>query len=364
MLKKVLINIAIIFLCILGISAEGRAEEWSENNCIEVVSKYYDLMYDSYLSLQVQDFSDVLDMDVPQNINKIVALNRVVTNWEYQLGVNPELIHPTRKWYLLNLQNYYKEGENLVVNVNVQIELGETYPIFICKGTNVFYLAVENGKLKIVRHEYEGRDLFEGEGNEVQSFNKELFIQELNNITQQKVIEDANEAYLVMPAGTIGFNKQRAYNYATTYASQHNPFFHYYQGANCTNFVSPIVSYGFGDTENALLNTSYRVTSSWQGNGSGGTTNWVSVVDFWNYMCSAKSLGPVVNTRTTPTVGCVMQLYNASAAYWKHSVYIYAYVNGDYKCAQNSADTIRSFNDYAALGFSNRRYFVPMYFYE
>lgn len=238
MLKKVLINIAIIFLCILGISAEGRAEEWSENNCIEVVSKYYDLMYDSYLSLQVQDFSDVLDMDVPQNINKIVALNRVVTNWEYQLGVNPELIHPTRKWYLLNLQNYYKEGENLVVNVNVQIELGETYPIFICKGTNVFYLAVENGKLKIVRHEYEGRDLFEGEGNEVQSFNKELFIQELNNITQQKVIEDANEAYLVMPAGTIGFNKQRAYNYATTYASQHNPFFHYYQGANCTNFVS------------------------------------------------------------------------------------------------------------------------------
>lgn len=97
MLKKVLINIAIIFLCILGISAEGRAEEWSENNCIEVVSKYYDLMYDSYLSLQVQDFSDVLDMDVPQNINKIVALNRVVTNWEYQLGVNPELIHPTRK---------------------------------------------------------------------------------------------------------------------------------------------------------------------------------------------------------------------------------------------------------------------------
>lgn len=30
MLKKVLINIAIIFLCILGISAEGRAEEWSE----------------------------------------------------------------------------------------------------------------------------------------------------------------------------------------------------------------------------------------------------------------------------------------------------------------------------------------------
>lgn len=55
---------------------------------------------------------------------------------------------------------------------------------------------------------------------------------------------------------------------------------------------------------------------------------------------------------------------NASAAYWKHSVYIYAYVNGDYKCAQNSADTIRSFNDYAALGFSNRRYFVPMYFYE
>ena len=259
---------------------------------------------------------------------------------------------------------YYKEGENLVVNVNVQIELGETYPIFICKGTNVFYLAVENGKLKIVRHEYEGRDLFEGEANEVQSFNKELFIQELNNITQQKVIEDANEAYLVMPAGTIGFNKQRAYNYATTYASQHNPFFHYYQGANCTNFVSQIVSYGFGDTENALLNTSYRVTSSWQGNGSGGTTNWVSVVDFWNYMCSAKSLGPVVNTRTTPTVGCVMQLYNASAAYWKHSVYIYAYVNGDYKCAQNSADTIRSFNDYAALGFSNRRYFVPMYFYE
>ncbi len=36
MLKKVLINIAIIFLCILGISAEGRAEEWSENNCKEM----------------------------------------------------------------------------------------------------------------------------------------------------------------------------------------------------------------------------------------------------------------------------------------------------------------------------------------
>lgn len=35
MLNKVLINIAIIFLCILGISAEGRAEEWSENNCNE-----------------------------------------------------------------------------------------------------------------------------------------------------------------------------------------------------------------------------------------------------------------------------------------------------------------------------------------
>lgn len=30
MLKKVLINIAIIFLCILGISAEGRAEEMKE----------------------------------------------------------------------------------------------------------------------------------------------------------------------------------------------------------------------------------------------------------------------------------------------------------------------------------------------
>ena len=47
--------------------------------------------------MSIEEIADVLDMDVPQNINKIVALNRVVTNWEYQLGVNPELIHPTKE---------------------------------------------------------------------------------------------------------------------------------------------------------------------------------------------------------------------------------------------------------------------------
>lgn len=51
-------------------------------------------------------------------------------------------------------------------------------------------------------------------------------------------------------------------------------------------------------------------------------------------------------------------------AYWKHSVYIYAYQNGSYKCAQNSADGLRDYNDYAGLGFSSRRFFVPTYFYE
>lgn len=35
MLKKVLINIAIIFLCILGISAEGRANEREEDRCVK-----------------------------------------------------------------------------------------------------------------------------------------------------------------------------------------------------------------------------------------------------------------------------------------------------------------------------------------
>lgn len=373
MMKKILnIIMTITMMCVLGTVPSSVYADPLQDECFAVVEAYYERMYDSYLSMNLEDFSDVLDMDMTQNTNKIMALQRVIENWKYAVQTVDNLEFPERLRFSIEVTSFSHTANGYSIEVNITTDAGIAYPIFISRGLNTFRLHERNGNMLIYEHDYDGLEWFEQSKTDLAFGNLSAYIMTMHQnydwINNNSVQFTAAMISEPVPLNTVyhAFNFQRAKNYALAYSYNPNPHFYYYSGANCTNFISQLVAYGFGATEDAsLLNTSYRMTPAWWGGASGGSTNWVGVDEFFTYLHTPKTVGPTVATTdpTGPCVGAIMQLYSANYGFWKHSAYIFAYEGGNYKCAQNSTNTIHNFYDYSP-DFTQRRYCVPTYFLE
>lgn len=148
--------------------------------------------------------------------------------------------------------------------------------------------------------------------------------------------------------------------YAKTFSKSYNPLFYSAPG-DCSNFVSQCIwaaygGYDFSSTETSYENIrkKYRmVPGSWHGNEGGGTINWESVENLYNYLCKEKTIGPngigLNNKKTFESLapssinlGDVLQFGSVNKRY-SHSVYV-THINGngtkysDIYISQHTAD--------------------------
>ncbi|CDM68681.1 putative membrane protein [Clostridium bornimense] len=148
--------------------------------------------------------------------------------------------------------------------------------------------------------------------------------------------------------------------YAKTFSKSYNPLFYSAPG-DCSNFVSQCIwaaygGYDFSSTETSYENIrkKYRmVPGSWHGNEGGGTINWESVENLYNYLCKEKTIGPngvgLNNKKTYESLspssinlGDVLQFGSINKRY-SHSVYV-THINGngskysDIYISQHTAD--------------------------
>ena len=148
--------------------------------------------------------------------------------------------------------------------------------------------------------------------------------------------------------------------YAKTFSKSYNPLFYSAPG-DCSNFVSQCIWAAYGGYDFSSTKISYEnirkkyrmVPGTWHGNEGGGTTNWESVENLYNFLCKEKAIGPngigLNNKKTFESLspssinlGDVLQFGSVNKRY-SHSVYV-TYINGngnkysDIYISQHTAD--------------------------
>jgi len=127
----------------------------------EVVAKYYDLAYDIYLSMEMQDMSDVLDMSSIQNQNFVDALEANTIRWEYSIQKGYTI--DTRERYPLyyDFAKIDKKDGTVIVTVDISGDDTQAYPPFVVFGENKFVLKQIENTWLITQHDYNDIHLFE-----------------------------------------------------------------------------------------------------------------------------------------------------------------------------------------------------------
>lgn len=139
--------------------------------------------------------------------------------------------------------------------------------------------------------------------------NIDKYAKEFNNLNTIKNIQTKSNSAIAL--SSYYYNRGNAVSYAHTYALSPNSAWRYYDGEDCTNFVSQCVYYG-----------GIPASSYWYGY----TPQWVNVVSFYYYMIQngyASSDDRFYNVQ----LGDVVQLYNSSHGEWSHSVILTKYTS-------------------------------------
>ncbi len=186
---------------------------------------------------------------------------------------------------------------------------------------------------------------------------------ELMEITQQ----DGDYSVNANPYTSYAYSKTRAVNYAMEFYNKRNTYFYDIKNANCTNFVSQCVSYGFGSSSSTSYtnSSSYRMknngnySTGWYATQWGCSGPWESVNAHWTYMTSTKTNaeGPRVMQINQSQIGLgdVMQLDFDNDGTYDHSV-ICVQTN-PLKFAQNTYDDLKLFTQYSSD--YGKRYYRP-----
>lgn len=176
---------AVLLLLSASLSLSACSCTTKEEQAIQdVIQEYYDRSYQSWLTLEMEDFTDLLCADSIQMENYETALEENIYRWEQTKKYDPEQV-AARKRYTI-----YYDFESITLNetattATVSVTLsGETkgepaYPIFVVLGPNMFTLKKEGDLWKISSHEYEEATLFEQSLTERISFNKEAIEKEV-----------------------------------------------------------------------------------------------------------------------------------------------------------------------------------------
>ncbi len=183
--KKLFAMLGAVLLLLSSLSLSACSRTTKEEQAIQdVIQEYYDRSYQSWLTLEMEDFTDLLCADSIQMENYETALEENIYRWEQIKKYDPEQV-AARKRYTI-----YYDFENITLNetattATVSVTLsGEAkgepaYPAFVVLGPNTFTLKKEGNLWKISSHEYEDATLFEQSLTERISFDKEAIEKEV-----------------------------------------------------------------------------------------------------------------------------------------------------------------------------------------
>ena len=195
----------------------------------------------------------------------------------------------------------------------------------------------------------------------LKNYLNKLEIKEQNRI--EHIVDSSKENIISYDKFTreySNYSPDKGILYAKTFSKSYNPLFYSAPG-DCSNFVSQCIWAAYGGYDFSSNKISYEnirkkyrmVPGLWHGNEGGGTPNWESVENLYNYLCKEKTIGPngigLNNKKTFESLspssinlGDILQFGSINKRY-SHSVYV-TYINGngtkysDIYISQHTAD--------------------------
>ena len=351
-----------------------------------VVSEYYRCLNDIYCGASVEKLYHYLDMEFVQNRNVVIAMKSLLYSRKYMEQFGQVIDKSNTPYEITFLSCKYASDDLCYVNIIMNLKKKVVYPTFLAQGEETFVLKQTVNGWKIIKHNWVGMPIFELSEEEELSYSPERIEKNLQSVIYGKreteelsdeVLKEAlNDVLLRNPTAVIvhTYNPVYGVSYAVDTAATPNPLFQYcYQvdtygnqtPADCTDFASQCVSYGFRNGGNRSVLGSYQYTYSWYPNTSNYWANslsWMSVVDFYNYMTYNAMLNYYLvysNVLSSYQSGCVVQFYST---YWSHTAIVYTNGSTAY-IAQHSPDNTRLLSDVLSQ-YTSVRYFMPVYLYS
>lgn len=363
----------IVCLSVTGAKATSVNDRPSDNSeCEEIkttIEKYYEKSYDSWLDLEPADLSKYLDMDSIQMCNKVTVLDRTIDRWRYEIQKGYYKGQRERNKMSFNYSKIDISGNNASVTAIISLEekTNAAYPFFIQSGKNIFQMTKKDGKWLISGHDYDDVTLYEESKTKKITYDivalHKLIDAEYSFIPQETEDTDVLDHSILRynPYDEYPYSSSRAVAYANNFYSQSNGYF-YSAPADCTNFVSQCISYGFGATSSYSSSSSYRMvsgttyTSGWYT----GSQSWEQVPAHWNYMLSSKTdmNGPRVREGSISelSAGDVMQIDFNNDGTYDHSTICVDASNRIF--AQHTSNGLRYYSDYSGT----KRFYKPIRF--
>lgn len=212
--------------------------------------------------------------------------------------------------FSLNLDTINYKGNECTANVSLSTNMTYTVSTDIVQKSAgnkyEFILAKDGEQWKIIDFKDLNEDNFSLD-NKIKEI--DVNTHNIDTITSQLISKDkpdnipASLAMLVSPS----FSRYNAVYYAHTYAADPNVCFPYFDGSDCTNFVSQCWNYA-GVPSNDYWHCTFL----------GHTNSWTVVNDFKTYMVN-NGWCYVSTNNLNVQLGDVIQFYNSNEAAWTHS---------------------------------------------
>ena len=170
------ITISLLITPCLLVNADDK---FSETNIQNVIEKYYNLSYDSYLELKNPNLSSVLDLNSIQNQNKITSLNETIEKWKYSLEKGYCDVIRERYPIIYNLTEIEIIDNKAIVYINIDGKKNEAYPPFVTFGENRFVLTYNDSNWLISEQQNSDTEIIEQ--------NDKLLPQKLNETIHDKI---------------------------------------------------------------------------------------------------------------------------------------------------------------------------------
>ncbi len=200
----------------------------------------------------------------------------------YNIIYEFKLKNENGQWFITKIESDLDDFKNFKGDVNIKVK----------KGINIKKAIIETTEEKL-----KDLNIMKFQFNEALEKAK---IKEVSLIPNENAQNNSQDLATVT-AAWYGYDKTRGVSYAERFAkATTNSRFFYTASNDCTNFVSQCVWAAYGgyvvgnDTasKNNIANKRRMVLNEWHGGTGGGTSNWESVVRFWNYTSYAGTMGP------------------------------------------------------------------------
>lgn len=363
---KKIINVLLVFVFCCGVlPASASADVITNNdtsNIKNTITGYFTAYYETLKTNTLVDVSKFLD-DTPTAIipkrileNHLLLYNEFKYHYDYyelDLSYNNIDIKDNQANVSLTLRAkyHYNFAPDDIISSN-----SDQYVVTLTKEDNRWKISQITSDTDLY---YETIQLYCNQNSKI-ALTKDQ-INEFYNLqdehtrslkTTEKNIQISNESsFSIQPTTTsVSYNPDSGIDYARKYSPDNIDSSQLIFGAtspDCTNFVSQCVWAAYGEwNKNGTIaqnrtnvDNKYRMTSSWYGKSYGSTpynANFVGVVEFYDYVTSAKTTGPVATgygeastasfNQSAVNRGDVLQMYNTSLGRYRHSLYIsYAY---------------------------------------